>query len=125
MIIPTPAAYGATLLDQKWPGWHQRINLAELDQGSCADCTLAQLYGWYFDGLAHLGLARAAAEIYGFNASDCGAALAEAYLSLTEQWVREVAHRLIWDAEKVTQRRLRAAEAGADEYADDDQAATP
>ena len=119
MTDPTPAAYGAAMLDRVTPGWHERIDLAELNLGDCHDCILGQLYGWYITGRDTLGLDLDGSARYGFSLG-IDAAMAErpdeAYLRLTERWVREVTHRLKWDVEKLAQRQLRAAEAaGADD----------
>ena len=38
------AARGAALLDEKLPGWAERINLAELELSSCYRCVLGQLF---------------------------------------------------------------------------------
>lgn len=38
-------AAGATLLDQKKPGWAKKISLPHLDVGDCLVCVLAQLSG--------------------------------------------------------------------------------
>lgn len=35
---------GAALLDEKYPGWADRIELDRLDLGSCTTCVLGQLY---------------------------------------------------------------------------------
>lgn len=35
---------GAALLDKKYPGWADRIELDRLDLGSCTTCVLGQLY---------------------------------------------------------------------------------
>lgn len=38
-------AKGAALLDERNPGWRERINLGTLEIGSVYDCVLGQLYG--------------------------------------------------------------------------------
>jgi hypothetical protein len=113
MSDPTPAAYGAALLDRVNPGWHERINLADLDMSSACQCVLGQLYGWYEDGMTAIGLDGETQLTHGFAGDPASNQFSEKYWRLDEQWVREVAHRLIWDVEKVEQRRLRAAEVAA------------
>ena len=48
-------AAGAALLDQKNPGWRERINVEELQLWSRFQCILGQLYGVYETGLGALG----------------------------------------------------------------------
>lgn len=38
---------GATLLDQRVPGWHERVDVHRLRLISTADCVLGQLFGHY------------------------------------------------------------------------------
>lgn len=47
---------GAALLDEKHPGWAEKIDKLLLDMNDCYDCVLGQLYGEYFDGREALGL---------------------------------------------------------------------
>jgi hypothetical protein len=37
-------ARGAELLDEKVPGWAERISVAELDLSSCSSCVIGQLF---------------------------------------------------------------------------------
>ena len=43
----TRVARGAALLDEKLPGWWQRVDLDRLDLSKCTDCVLGQLTGDY------------------------------------------------------------------------------
>ena len=43
--IAERVASGAALLDERMPGWHQRIDLDTLDIDSCKNCVLGQIYG--------------------------------------------------------------------------------
>ena len=46
---------GAKLLDEKVGGnWWERIDLQRLAMFNCYNCVLGQLFGEYFDGLAHV-----------------------------------------------------------------------
>ena len=47
---------GAKLLDERAPGWRERIDLDRLDMGGCFDCVLGQLFGGYSTGADALGL---------------------------------------------------------------------
>src|SRR5437667_4843660 len=47
---------GIDLLDEKKPGWYQKIDLECLWLADCHGCILGQLYGSYAAGLNALGL---------------------------------------------------------------------
>ena len=47
-------ARGAALLDEKVPGWRERINLDTFAISSCERCILGQVYGYYATGLGEL-----------------------------------------------------------------------
>lgn len=53
MITPE-VERGIALLDERVPGWRDRINLDDLDMGSITKCVLGQLFGQYVDGLNEL-----------------------------------------------------------------------
>lgn len=55
---------GAKLLDERVPGWRERIDLDRLDMGNSLHCILGQCFGSYFDGLRTLDLSTDSA--YGF-----------------------------------------------------------
>ncbi|TYB69657.1 hypothetical protein FXF51_05715 [Nonomuraea sp. PA05] len=42
--IPERVARGAALLDEKRPGWWQRIHLDTLNINDCGECVIGQLY---------------------------------------------------------------------------------
>lgn len=50
------AAAGAAYLDERDPGWHKQIDIAELDLGCGAKCILGQLYRGYGPGLVAAGI---------------------------------------------------------------------
>ena len=50
------AAAGAAFLDGQVPGWAERINLGQLDMGSCYRCILGQLGGRYEDAVDDFAL---------------------------------------------------------------------
>lgn len=80
--IYTRVVRGATLLDQKAPGWYNRINMFDLDIASCSRCILGQLYSGiptelnfidrYYNGESALGItSRTEAAYYGFWSAYC------------------------------------------------------
>lgn len=70
-------AQGVQLLDQNVPNWRDKINVDNLDLGSCSICVLGQVFGDYNDGLNALGVD---GYDYGFNTTG-------SYASLKEAWV--------------------------------------
>ena len=46
---------GVALLDEKVPGWFERIDLDRLDMDSCARCVLGQLFGSFVRGSLAVG----------------------------------------------------------------------
>ena len=54
--IAERVARGAALLDEKRPGWANRIIQEDLDMTSCHDCILGQVYGDYEIGWHSLDL---------------------------------------------------------------------
>lgn len=101
--IRARVAAGATLLDAERPGWAGRIDVDQLQMGSCVRCVLGQLYGEYSDGCEALGFPRSIdpqwreAVRYGFASLDCNG-LTEAwkaeYTALRTAWVAEIRTRL-------------------------------
>lgn len=78
--LDAKVARGIALLDDRMPGWRQRIDLDLLDMSSCDFCILGQLFGDYDDGFVALGLDRGCP--YGFDDED------EDYLELARTWDR-------------------------------------
>jgi hypothetical protein len=92
---------GAALLDERAPGWRQRIDLEKLELSSCTTCVLGQVagstdpWGWREVRLG-FGLDYSAAEDHGFSLTDSEyLAIADdiedvndvrAYRSLTDAW---------------------------------------
>jgi hypothetical protein len=79
---------GAAFLDERMPGWLDRVDVPNLDLGSCFRCVLGQLGGSYHDERLRLGLAYQESIELGFNVSalDNGITEAREYASLTEEW---------------------------------------
>lgn len=64
---------GAMLLDEKAPGWYNKIDMGKLDVDSFSCCVVCQTFGWGFnDGLEQLGLARADCLASASEAADFG-----------------------------------------------------
>jgi hypothetical protein len=80
--IAERVARGAALLDEREPGWWQRIDLSKLDIKSCEDCIAAQLgKGDYLDGLHAIGVTCYEDE------DGCGFdGAGDEYESLAEEW---------------------------------------
>lgn len=81
---------GATLLDEREPGWEQRIDLDRLDMSSTCDCVLGQLapmpYG-FGPMVRFLGIAGETARL-GFMTWG-----PESYGRLTAKWRALIASR--------------------------------
>lgn len=64
---------GAMLLDEKVPGWYNKIDMGKLDVDSFSCCVVCQTFGRGFnDGLEQLGLARADCLASASEAADFG-----------------------------------------------------
>ena len=58
MTIEERVAKGAALLDEKVPGWEEKIDLDHLLMGTCQHCILGQAMGYYGSRQLHaLGFA--------------------------------------------------------------------
>lgn len=84
---------GATLLDERRPGWAEQVDLARLDMASPWQCVLGQVggggIGCYNDTCEALGLAEADAQrAHGFETS-----VGESYGVLHGPWVDEIESR--------------------------------
>ena len=53
--ITERVAAGAAALDEREPGWHERIDLARLATSSCRRCVLGQVFGRFITGREALG----------------------------------------------------------------------
>ena len=85
-------ARGVALLDEKLPGWEERVNLNRLDLSSTCDCVCGQIvtkkdrwWSRYRHGLAVLGIEEHHAGRYGFVATGN-----TKYASLTDEWARVI-----------------------------------
>lgn len=89
-------ARGAALLDEKLPGWAERIDLATLELSSCYRCVLGQLFARhplptenafspYGLGVVALALADERPSWYGFDGKDAD--------SLNVEWRRVIIKR--------------------------------
>jgi len=99
-------AKGASLLDEKWPGWENVISLDTLDIGSSCDCVIGQLYpGIEFPGVTYelfpIGdlMPRVykmreygfAADCYNLNCKERDLR----YKDLTDEWIECIAKRRV------------------------------
>lgn len=65
--IQDRVASGVALLDQRVPGWVDRINVDRLDMASNVSCVLGQLFSDYGVGCKALGLSVRGAVDHGFQ----------------------------------------------------------
>lgn len=89
---------GAELLDDKRPGWFQRIDTDRLRIDSCYHCVIAQLTDGqhtfpFTIGLTQLGVTHASP--FGFGIDEKGGRLAEdaAFALLQDAWIDAIAAR--------------------------------
>lgn len=94
---------GVALLDEKVPGWVDKVNVERLDVSNGVTCVLGQLYGAYNSGRAKLDLDEAQAAELGFQVrfpkggTSLGdlvvllvAAFGDEYPALTKEWQRVI-----------------------------------
>lgn len=55
--IPEEVKAGMALLDEKAPGWRDKIHPQQLNMSFCFTCILGQVFGEYHHGLKQLGIA--------------------------------------------------------------------
>lgn len=92
-IARARVAAGATLLDEEYPGWAQRVNLGQLNLRNQCSCVLGQLSGSdYFAGLRQLGLGPLEGQQLGFNADQIEATYTT-YEDIQVAWVEEIGKR--------------------------------
>lgn len=97
------AQRGATLLDQKQPGWVDRIDLDELRMASAAHCIIGQAFGSFHQGGRRLfaddwivpaGWAHTGGVANGFYVSGDGTSEVFAeYAELDDSWQRIIEQR--------------------------------
>lgn len=89
-VIAERVKRGAALLDEKRPGWWQRIDLGRLDVASDCDCVGGQLpggYGKVADDLFGPGVTFSLEVSHGFEADgDFEGGDAGEFAALTEAW---------------------------------------
>lgn len=96
------AAAGAVYLDERDPGWHNSIDLDDLDLGCGAKCILGQLYDGYGPGLVAAGIVDSVSEhrstdkevSLGFLPVSEGDEFFTDTVALDEAWIREIEARL-------------------------------
>ena len=90
---------GASLLDEKRPGWENEIDVDRLDMNNFKNCVLGQVYGEYDAGLVQLGIRILSTEAIrsGFDAvtrESCPeTTFSGRYNALTEDWKQQIADR--------------------------------
>jgi hypothetical protein len=101
--LPTRAAAGAALLDQRWPGWHQLVDPDRLDLEDWRADVLGQLYGTFGAGVHKLTPGLSEVEVdawtvaHGFDLDNTdlrpSVGPVHAYLALTDAWRAQLARR--------------------------------
>ena len=101
--LPTRAAAGAALLDQRRPGWHQQVDRGRLDLEDWRADILGQLYGSFGAGVHKLTSGLGEAEVdawtvaHGFDVDEVDLGLSAgphgAYQALNEAWRGELTRR--------------------------------
>lgn len=76
---------GATLLDQRIPGWREKISVDHLRMANCVNCVLGQLFGDFLTGRETLAID---AKAHGFQ-SNFPHTTAE-YAALQTAWLAEL-----------------------------------
>lgn len=95
----TPVESGASLLDEKVPGWWRDVNPGNLMMAVAELCVLGQIFGLYEIGVHVLGLDfNEASNHYGFNAPTDIFFASSAYETLTEEWREQIFQRRLVDA---------------------------
>lgn len=99
--LATRVRRGVALLDEKVPGWHQRIDVDRLFITSCERCVLGQLFGLYSRGFDSLRLTMGAS--LGFDLS--GREPESGYATLNRLWryvvrTRQAASRDVYYAHR-------------------------
>lgn len=103
--IETRVNRGAALLDEKVPGWWERIDLEQLQLSSCIRCVLGQLFGIYGQGIRELGDSiRLVADairhgLFVFDAADYEP-LTAAWKQLIQQRRQKVSPAKVWEKPK-------------------------
>lgn len=100
--VAARVARGVALLDEKVPGWVNKVDVEQLNVSNGTTCVLGQLYGEYNFGRAKLGLDEVQAAEYGFQLrfpkgngladlfTILVAAFGDEYPALTKEWQRVI-----------------------------------
>jgi len=81
---------GASFLDERSPGWDEKINLAGLDMGNDYRCILGQLYKHYRVGKTELNITTRTSRDLGF---DSISGTTSAYHRITVEWGKLIRER--------------------------------
>lgn len=87
VTVEERVANGMAFLDERVPGWRERIDFFCLDLGTTCRCVVGQIYGHYDDGSDMLGISLGQGERLGFvgKGSEEGERAKE-YPALTAAW---------------------------------------
>lgn len=86
-MFETEIRRGATLLDEKWPGWREGVDVNTLNMWSMDLCVLAQLFGDWTEGIHALGIKWDIPKQieYGFDLRE-GPGYSDRCRTLTAEW---------------------------------------
>lgn len=84
-ILDPRVVRGAELLDERMPGWAERIDLDSFVLSSCKRCVLGQLYGDFEIALGRCDIEEAPDDYYGFDIDGRREGRAE-YKTLEQDW---------------------------------------
>lgn len=79
---------GVHLLNEKCPGWFEKIDLEKLFMQSCDECVLGQLFGNFIKGTGIL-LPGASAIDFGFSISAYNFRDSD-WSALREEWIKQI-----------------------------------
>tara|TARA_B100000745_G_scaffold298931_1_gene248577 strand:+ start:272 stop:628 length:357 start_codon:yes stop_codon:yes gene_type:complete len=91
--IPERVASGSAFFDQVYPGWHNKIDVNELDVACNCFCIVGQLYGAYTYHAQRLFGGAAEGVPYGVYADPLLMENIEYYEALTLAWIEAIALR--------------------------------
>lgn len=85
---------GAKMLDRLRPGWEHEIVVERLNMNDAYDCILGQLYGYYWEGLANIGLNKGAYHGFDLHWGRCSERVySKRNSQLTALWIAEINQR--------------------------------
>jgi hypothetical protein len=97
--IKARVARGAALLDEKLPGWHERVGLEKLDLSRPCYCILGQEFREMAEGTGESGWDVGLIDLFGDDADEAGRYGftvqhdSQSFAALTAEWKRVILAR--------------------------------